>query len=172
VNKCGIILLILTLVLCGCGQGKKRNQKKADNDTIYNAPVKGIKLQFDDPKTGKPLWRLEIESGSATFQVEKGGYGQLKGLKGVLYENGKPAIRISADICDYDTEKQTLRAVGHVEGISFINRVSFKADKIFWRAKLNEITAEGQPVIIFREPGFELRDVKLIANTSLKNMHN
>jgi hypothetical protein len=173
VKKCGIFLLILALIVGGCGPGKKRSQKKMPKLETFNAPARGIKLQFDDPATGKPRWRLSIESGSVTFQQGSNrGFGQLRGLSGVLYEKGKPGIRVSADVCDYDTNKQVLRASGNVTGTSYVNGVSFRADKMYWQAKKDVITAEGQPVVISKSPGFELRDTKLIANTSLKVLHN
>lgn len=169
-----MLAAIGALVYFGRGPGKSRSTGKppVKPTEAYTATVRDIKLNVRDPKSGKPMWALKVGRASVDMANQREFYGDLEDVTGTLYERGEPGLKFHADKCSFDTNTQTVRIEGNVEGESVPNGLLLKADRLVWRHRENTLMAEGRPLLIRQNDQVELRDSKLIADTSLQSLRN
>jgi hypothetical protein len=165
-------LVVALLWTTGCGPRRPRQRAAVPKAIAAIVPARGIRLYLHDPKTGLPVWRLAIETASFQYHEGKKLLGELRGVSGTLFENGKPALEVRAWRCAADGKKMTLRLDGGVWARAVETGLELRASSVSYDANLKQIVAAGDPLRVTRGTEFEMVDKRLCANTGLQIMHN
>ena len=103
---------------------------------------KPVSVLFDKVGTGRRL--LEVEGGTVELQTGSRPVG-IRGTRATLYQDGKPALVVSAPSVFYDSKKKVLRAEGGVEGhvLSRADQRRFQCDTLTWQPSARAVRGEG-----------------------------
>lgn len=135
---------------------------------VVRAESSEVHLTMISPK-GKTVAVLDAKS--TNFDpLKAGGTLAVQDADAVLYEEGKPATRISARNLVADQQKRILTATGNVraESLSRPDAPTARADRMIWYADRKLLTGQGK-VLMTLKPDFELPGRSFTADTNLNN---
>jgi hypothetical protein len=121
-------------------------------------------LQQQDEQ-GQLLWRLEAQ----TLQGQSGGEraeGTLVGVRGWLYQKGKPVLQLSAHYARAHSQTREVEAWGAVKATSTVTRAQLQAERILWKAREDRIVATGSVTI--RWGNLVIQDERIVLDTALQ----
>ncbi len=123
------LLLSSTLVACGNSTpaNKPPKQKVEGKSTLANVTLKQANEQ------GQLLWKLKAQE--VTYS-EDASIALVEGLEGQLYEQGKPAFKISADRGEVKQSGQTVSLKGQIIATELQNKIVFKGSRLEWQSEL------------------------------------
>lgn len=143
------------------------------------AQVGGLDLTLLD-KEGRPVARVTAQTGALRSVASpasspaggRSGFsaiGQLAGSVAVLYKNGKPAARMTADSVHADQATQTVVGIGSVSvrSLALPDTPAIRADRMTWRHATGTIQGAGH-VLITRAPDLRLPGTAFTADTQLR----
>jgi LPS export ABC transporter protein LptC len=140
-------------------QKESRPKEKQPLSTLH-AKLSG--LQLADPQ-GHLIWEGQAQEIAYDDQDKTA---RARSVSMVFSEGGVPALEMQAREAELQTEEKVARLRGDVQGVSRINRSSFRADEIEWRWKQNRLIARGN--VRFRQGDSLATADSLEADTSLK----
>lgn len=175
-----LILIICCLAFAGCApkaappspstsvnDNSHPQTQEEPNSTLPDGQfgAENLTVAKRDIETGKMLWELKAKKGSGQASNSKV-IGTLRQVQGVLYREGKPALRFEADYAKADSDQKRVVAWGSVKAVSNTNKAELTAEKITWESKRDLMTAEGNVRIKWGD--FEMSDSRLNVDTALQ----
>ncbi|MES2463231.1 MAG: LPS export ABC transporter periplasmic protein LptC [Armatimonadota bacterium] len=170
---------------CNNGGGKDQSTKKPSPSPSAKASPAGIPLeaQISDidltllDENGRTIVQVTAKAGAVgpgqpgKAGAQPGGVvGSLSGGTAVLYQEGKPTAKLTADSVRAEQESRTVVARGNATVTSLADPSSpaIRADTMTWRYDTGTITGVGN-VLITRKPDLRVPGKSFSANTRLNS---
>jgi LPS export ABC transporter protein LptC len=137
------------------------------NVPAIDAEATSPSLVSTDERTGRILWEAQAHTLSA--QSADGITGTMIGVRGVLYDRGSPADRITADRVNANQGRHTITANGHVVVQSIADATTqVRCDHLVWRADAGTLNGSGH--VVLTRGTFEQSGNSFEADTRLKTL--
>jgi len=130
-----------------------------------------VQMTFNDPKTGKTLWKAKVGSLEARNPSDSSDdvVGTLHHVDGILYESGTPANRMISPTVNIDNVNKTVIATGGVHVISLTQTdTDLRCDRVIWNAATNQLIGVGH--VIMHKETFVQTGPSFAADTRLKSV--
>ncbi len=140
-------------------------------DAGVSAHSSNTQMTFDNPKTGVVLWKANAARMEGKFGAgANSGHGTLFGVIGTLFQDGKPAAKLTAPTVTADQGSGVLRASGGVTVVSLTQaEESLRCDKLIWYEASNRLVGTGH--VLFRKGAFTQTGPSFSADTRLKTLY-
>jgi len=148
---------------------KPTTAKPAEKEEPF--PVKGSVQDLDSlltDDTGQTIAEIKASIGTVSPSGSTAA-GKLSGSEAVLYQDGKPAVRLTAGKVEADPDTRTIRGTGNVVATA-LNRpdaATIKADNVLWSHGKNKITGTGN-IHISRAPDWQMSGDSFTADMTLQ----
>jgi hypothetical protein len=166
----------ILLLLAAAGGGLlvirwlQQDETELTEGRVPGAPAVSIRESVaEHSRDGRPAWRLDIEE----VQITGGGQAvQATGLReGLVYDAGKPVVRISAGQATYKTEDRSFEVAGGVRVVSHHGAI-ITTGMVRWVPETETLHCPGQ--VTMRAEGITLRteDLDVIVPESTARTRN
>jgi hypothetical protein len=127
----------------------------------------GGHIEYEDPKTGKLLWKVSFDHAELTTVPNT--VGNWHDVHGELYSNGLPADEFTAPLVTADNKKQTLTATGGVFITSKTQaNTTLRCDRMVWYSDQKKLIGIGHAV--FKKGGITQTMPSFQADTGMKKI--
>ncbi len=115
------------------------------------------------------LWNIQAKKSYIHYSSQGKTKGVLYQAEGTLFENDQKACHFSADQVRVDQFQNTLILEGHIHLMTEKNKISLRADQVFWEGSNRRLKATGN--VFIESPHYQIGpSSELIADTQLNQM--
>jgi LPS export ABC transporter protein LptC len=133
--------IILTLLLSSCAASQP--PKPALSPVPGGAALQALTLRRTDNQ-GRPLWQIEAKR--AAYQNNQG---QVQGLVGQLFEQGKPVFRVQSAKAQIRQQGDQLLIIGNTTVTDLRGKGVLTAQEFLWRPATATLVARQQPKLAY-----------------------